>query len=108
MNDFPQLLRCDSKTGNHWLKIKLVGVKSNRSAIGTRVICVTEGNHRQLDEVRSGGSYLSQNDMRLHFGLGKSNAAALEIYWPSGLVERIAVVSGDRIVRIVEGKGIQQ
>ena len=108
VNDFPQLLRCDSKTGNHWLKIKLVGVKSNRSAIGTRVICVTEGNHRQLDEVRSGGSYLSQNDMRLHFGLGKSNAAALEIYWPSGLVERIAVVSGDRIVRIVEGKGIQQ
>src|SRR5207302_9129249 len=62
VNDVPQLLRCDSNTGNNWLKVKAVGVASNRSAIGARILCTPEGGRTMLDEVRSGGSYLSQSD----------------------------------------------
>ena len=104
MNDVPQLLRCDSKTGNNWLKVKAVGVKSNRSGIGARVICRPEGGSTALlDEVRSGGSYLSQNDLRVHFGLGKAARADLEIRWPSGQVDRIAGVQANQVIRVVEG-----
>jgi hypothetical protein len=87
-NDVPQLLRCDETSGNNWIKLKLIGAKSNRSAIGTRVYCTT-GQHRQMDEVRSGGSYISQSDFRIHFGLGKSETADLEIRWPSGIVQKL-------------------
>jgi hypothetical protein len=58
--------------------------------------------------VRSGGSYFSQSDLRLHFGLGASDKAGLEIHWPSGLVEKIESVTANRIVRVVEGKGVEQ
>jgi len=102
INDVPQLLRCDSSTKNHWLKVKLVGTKSNRSAIGARVYCATK-DHRQMDEVRSGGSYISQSDLRLHFGLGDATSADLEIRWPSGLIEMRKAVAADQILRIVEG-----
>jgi hypothetical protein len=104
-NDVPQLLRCDSKLSNHWIKIKLVGVKSNRSAIGARVYCRTEG-RSQMQEVRSGGSYISQSDLRLHFGLGTARQCALEVRWPTGQVEKYKDVAADKIIRIVEGKGI--
>jgi hypothetical protein len=88
VNDVPQLLRCDDSSGNHWLKVKCVGTKSNRSAIGARVTCVTPDGLKRVDEVRSGGSYLSQGDLRLHFGLGRHEQADIEVRWPTGVVER--------------------
>ena len=90
INDVPQLLRCDQADKTNWIKVRTVGTKSNRSGIGARIYCTTDGSHRQMDEVRSGGSYISQNDMRVHFGLGKATKADLDIRWPSGLVEKIA------------------
>jgi hypothetical protein len=103
VNAYPQLLRCDSSLNNHWLKVKCVGTKSNRTAIGTRVYCTTSDGRRRMDEVRSGGSYFSQSDLRLHFGLGQSEKTSLEIHWPSGLVEKIEGVSANQILRVVEG-----
>jgi enediyne biosynthesis protein E4 len=105
VNDVPQLLRCDSSTGNSWIKIKCVGVKSNRSAIGARVYCVT-GKRRQMDEVRSGGSYISQNDLRVHFGLAKAETADVEVHWPSGVVDQLPGLAANKIYRVVEGKGV--
>ena len=103
VNDVPQLLRCDAtRPSNNWLKIKLKGTKSNRSAIGARVYCVA-GGRRQMDEVRSGGSYVSQSDLRVHFGLGAAKSADLEIHWPSGLVERRTAVPVNQILTITEG-----
>ena len=105
VNDYPQLLRCDSNLQNNWLRVKTVGVKSNRSGIGARVYCTPEGEHRQMDEVRSGGSYISQSDLRLHFGLNRASRADLEIHWPSGTVDRLAKVKANQTVHVVEGKG---
>jgi hypothetical protein len=104
VNDVPQLLRCDSTLKNSWLLVKTVGTKSNRSGIGARVICSTAG-HRQTDEVRSGGSYISQNDLRVHFGLGSAEKADLEVRWPSGVVDKIAGVAANQVVTITEGQG---
>jgi len=81
-----------------------VGTKSNRSGIGARVFCTPEGGHRQMDEVRSGGSYISQNDLRVHFGVGKAEMADLEVHWPSGLVDKIPATVVNRVVTVVEGK----
>jgi hypothetical protein len=103
VNELPQLLRCDNRLKNNWLKVKVVGVKSNRSGIGARVICTTGGDHRQMDEVRSGGSYISQNDLRIHFGLGKAESADLEIRWPSGLLDKLSGVRANQIVTVKEG-----
>ncbi len=100
VNEAPQLLRCDSTTGHHWLKLKLVGTRSNRSGIGARVIC-----NGQIDEVRSGGSYLSQSDLRVHFGLGSASSAKIEVRWPSGEVDRLSVTVVDRVITIHEGRG---
>lgn len=108
INDFPQLLRCDSAAGNHWIKIKTVGVKSNRTGIGARVVCVTSVDgkpHRQMDEVRSGGSYISQGDLRVHFGLGSAQSAGIEVHWPSGVVDRLSLTTVDRVVAVIEGQG---
>ncbi|HXJ41937.1 MAG TPA: CRTAC1 family protein [Bryobacteraceae bacterium] len=108
INDVPQLLRCDSRTGNHWVKVKTVGVKSNRNGIGARIYCTTQMDgkaHRQMDEVRSGGSYLSQSDLRVHFGLGAATAADLVVQWPSGTVDTLRDVQVDRIITVVEGAG---
>ncbi|MFN0100900.1 MAG: CRTAC1 family protein [Bryobacteraceae bacterium] len=102
INDVPQLLRCDSVSKNNWLKVKTVGVKSNRTGIGARIYCTT-GSHRQMDEVRSGGSYLSQSDLRVHFGLGAAEAADLEIRWPSGIVDKHAGVKVNQVLIAVEG-----
>jgi hypothetical protein len=106
VNDVPQLLRCDTTLRNTWIKIKCVGTKSNRSAIGARVYCVT-GKRKQMDEVRSGGSYISQNDLRVHFGLAKAETADLEIRWPSGQVEKLPGLRANRIYTVVEGKGVK-
>jgi hypothetical protein len=104
VNDLPQLLRCDQSPRNNWLKVKTVGVKSNRSGIGARVFCSTAGGRPQMDEVRSGGSYISQNDLRVHFGLGKATSAEIEVRWPSGIIDRFRA-SANRVVTVTEGKG---
>jgi len=112
VNGLPQLLRCDSRAGNNWIKVKLIGVKSNRSGIGARVACTTtvageSKPHRQIDEVRSGGSYFSQSDMRVHFGLSKvEKVDVLEIRWPSGQVDTIKDVAANQLVYVKEGQGI--
>jgi enediyne biosynthesis protein E4 len=112
VNDFPQLLRCDSQAGNNWIKVKTIGTKSNRSGIGARIRCVTEfpgesKPHSQIDEVRSGGSYFSQNDLRVHFGLGKAaKVDLLEIRWPSGQVDKAKDVKTNQLVFVREGQGI--
>jgi hypothetical protein len=105
VNEVPQLLRCDSTSKNNWIKVKLIGTKSNRSAIGARVYCRHE-DRTQMQEVRSGGSYISQSDLRVHFGLATSAACSLEIRWPCGGVEKFQNVRPNRILTIVEGKGI--
>lgn len=112
VNDYPQLLRCDSQLGNNWLKIKTIGTKSNRSGIGARLHCVTHPPgetkpHQQIDEVRSGGSYISQNDLRVHFGIGKAEKVdLLEIRWPSGVVDTLKDVMPNQLIVVKEGAGI--
>jgi hypothetical protein len=114
VNDYPQLLRCDSKLENNWIKVKTVGTKSNRSGIGARLKCVTrpldeKTPHQQIDEVRSGGSYISQNDLRVHFGLGKAEKVdLLEIRWPSGRLETVKDVKANQVIIVKEGAGIIQ
>jgi hypothetical protein len=90
---------------NHWLKVRLIGVKSNRSAIGATVIA-TYGGRKQAQAVLAQSSYLSVNDRRLHFGLGAAKLADLEVHWPNGLRESIGTVAADRLVTIREGQGI--
>jgi hypothetical protein len=108
VNGPPELLRADSLNQNNWVKIKLAGVKSNRDGIGARIKCVTESG-TQIDEVRSGGSYYSQNDLRVHFGLGKSKRVdTLEISWPGGKVETFKNVAANQLVVVKEGQGIVQ
>jgi hypothetical protein len=102
VNDTPQLLRCDAPSGNRWLKVKCVGTKSNRSAIGARVTCATPDGARQVQEVRSGGGYLSQCDLRLHFGLGPNERADVEVRWPSGITQSLKQAAANQVVRIVE------
>ncbi len=104
-NEPPSLLRNDVTSVNHWLKVKLQGVKSNRSSIGARVT-VRYGDKIQAQEVLSQSSYLSANDSRLHFGLGPASVADVEIRWPLGHVERIERVAADQLIRVKEGSGI--
>jgi hypothetical protein len=102
----PTLLRNDGGNRSNSILIKCVGTRSNRSAIGTRVK-VTCGDHRQIDEVMSGSSYYSQNDLRLHFGLGGAAAAdAVEIAWPSGLKEALRDLPANHLFVVQEAKGI--
>jgi enediyne biosynthesis protein E4 len=106
MNDSPDLLRHSRKNLHHSVLIKTVGVRSNRDGIGARVTVVA-GNLTQYDEVRSGGSYLSSGDLRLHFGLGRAqNIDRLEVRWPSGQVDTVANATADRILTIKEGQGL--
>jgi enediyne biosynthesis protein E4 len=108
VNGPPELLRADSLNQNNWIKIKLIGVKSNRDGIGARIKCVTEGGS-QIDEVRSGGSYYSQNDLRIHFGLGKNQRVEnLEISWPGGKVDTFRNLTANQLVVVKEGQGILQ
>jgi hypothetical protein len=102
-NSKPSLIKVTRQNRNHWINIKLVGTKSNRSAIGARLKCVA-GSLSQIDEVQSGGSYLSQNDLRIHFGIEeKTTIDLLEIRWPSGAVDRLHNIASDQFIRIEEG-----
>jgi len=105
-NDPPTLLHNVGATTNHWVTIRTVGTKSNRDGIGAR-INVVAGGHRHIDEVRSGGSYISQNDLRVHVGLGHAaKIDVLEIRWPSGVVDKIEDLPADKFYTVEETKGI--
>ena len=102
----PSLLRHDGDRQNGALIVKLIGTRSNRSSVGARVR-VTAGGRDRIDEVMSGSSYYSQNDLRLHFGLGSANKAdRVELSWPSGLKESFDNIAPNQIVRIQEGLGM--
>ncbi len=102
----PTLLHNDGVRGAHWITLELQGVQSNRLALGARVT-LSAGGVTQTDEVRSGGSYLSQSDLRLHFGLGSAKSIdSLEVRWPTGHVERVTGLKVDTIVSLEEGKGV--
>jgi hypothetical protein len=108
MDSPPTLLRNVVKNANHWLTLKLIGgPKSPHDAIGAKVF-LTTGGIRQRADVFSGGSYGSSSDQRVHFGLGTlSKVDKLEIHWPCGAVEEISIPGVDRVITIIEGKGIQ-
>jgi hypothetical protein len=112
INGRPQLLRCDSRLSNNWIKVRTIGTKSNRSGIGARIKCVTHPApdrkpHEQIDEVRSGGSYISQNDLRVHFGLGQAEKVdLLEIRWPSGQIDTLKDITPNQLIFVKEGAGI--
>jgi hypothetical protein len=105
MNEPPSLLRNDVSGDHHWLKVQLIGVESNRSAIGARVTC-RYGGRIQTQEVLSQSSFYSASDKRLHFGLGREDRVSLEVRWPRGRLERFEDVGADRLVVIREGAGI--
>ena len=102
----PSVLRNDGGNRNNWIMIKCVGTRSNRSAIGTRVK-VTSGGHSQIDEVMSASGYYSQNDLRLHFGLGRATQAdVVDLSWPSGLKESFRNLPANHLFVLQETKGI--
>ncbi len=104
-NGPPSLLVNRVTYGNHWIEIKTVGTRSNRSGIGARLALKT-ASRTQIDEVRSGSSYISNSDMRVHFGLGATpKIEYLEVRWPSGLVERFRNPPVDSVVTVKEGSG---
>jgi hypothetical protein len=107
LNDVPSLLRNDGGNKQNWIKLKLIGSKCNRTAIGARVRVIT-GKHIQMDEVHSGTSVMSQSDLRLHFGLGKLDTVDLiEVKWPTTQsIERFTQVKANQILTIREGSGI--
>lgn len=108
LNEPPSLLRNDLKTNSgtaNWLKVRLIGTKSNRSAIGSRVT-LKYGARLQAQEVLAQSSFYSSDDRRLHFGLGSVRSADLTIRWTNGLVEQVSSVEANRMITIREGSGI--
>jgi hypothetical protein len=105
LNEPPSLLRNDVSGGNHWLKVLLNGVESNRSAIGAQVL-VTYGDKKQVQSVTAQASYVSANDRRLHFGLGKATSATVDVRWPNGRQEAVGKVGVDQLLVIREGAGV--
>jgi hypothetical protein len=105
MNEKPSLYYNTAPVEN-WIALNLVGVKSNRAALGASVTLEQGGDKRQ-QEVRSGDGYISQSDLRLHFGLGQSSKAEkIVIRWPSGLVETLSNLAANRYYIVREGQGI--
>ena len=101
-NEVPSLLKLTRKPPGNWVILKLEGVRSNRDAIGARV-SVTAGGRTQMDEVRSGGSFMSQSDLRLHFGLGQARKIErVEIEWPSGARQVEQNLSVNRVIPLRE------
>lgn len=102
----PSILRNEGGDGNRWITLELAAVKGSPLAIGTRVT-LNAGGVVQTEEIRSGGSYLSQNDLRVHFGLGKAGKAdSITIRWPSGKIETIKEVGADKFYAVLEGSGV--
>ncbi len=105
LNEPPSLLRNDISGNNSWLKVKLIGTKSNRSAIGGRVVVKATGS-TQTQEVQSQSSFLSCNDFRLHFGLGQAKSAEVKIRWPSGEWQTLPNVAVNQFLTVKEGAAI--
>ncbi len=105
MNEPPSLLRNDLKGHHHWLKVKLIGTKSNRSGIGARVL-VRYGNRTHVQEVLSQSSFFSCSDSRLHFGLGEATSSDVTVRWPTGTTEKCPAVKCDQLITIREGHGV--
>ena len=107
VSDYPLLLVNLARNDNHWLGIRLLGVVSNRDGIGARVVVHGAGSGRAwVDEVRSGSSYSSNNDMRLHFGLGHAtNVGSIDVRWPNGKDEVFPGVAADQMISLKEGSG---
>ena len=106
VNSTPELIRNDQKSGNNWLKIKLIGVKSNRDGIGARVKITTDDG-TQMDEARTSNSYYSSNDSRLNFGLGANKIVKkVEIKWTSGQVDTLNDVAVNQFIIVKEGVGL--
>jgi hypothetical protein len=102
----PMILRPEGGPQNHWISFQLEGVKSNRLALNARVRA-TAGDLVQLGEVISGGSYLSQSDLRIHFGLGDHQRVdKADVLWPDGKVETLTNLVADRLYFVREGAGI--
>jgi hypothetical protein len=107
MNAPPSLLVNQARSSNHWVEFRTIGTKSNRDGIGAR-ITVKAGSRNFVDEVRSGSSYISNNDMRVHFGLGAATKIEwVQVRWPSGLVERFEGLPVDAIHTLKEGSGTE-
>jgi hypothetical protein len=106
MGEAPSLLRNDLPAGSgHWVRLRLEGTKSNRSAIGA-IVTLEAGGQRQTAPVLSQSSYISQSDLRLHFGLGAATKIErLKVNWPTGEVEEFAGMEVDATLRLVEGSG---
>jgi enediyne biosynthesis protein E4 len=101
----PLVLRNRGTSGNHWVSFELAGTKSNRLALGAR-IKITAGGVTQTEQIRSGGSYLSQNDLRVHFGLGSvSKIDSVEVHWPSGAKDTLTNLRADQFYSVLEGRG---
>jgi hypothetical protein len=104
--DYPELLRNDGGNANHWLEVLLIGTRSNRDGLGSSLKLTSEG-VAHVEQSKGGMSYMSANDPRIHFGLGKrAKIESLEITWPSGQVDRLTNVPIDRIIAVKEGTGI--
>jgi len=102
----PMLLRNHGVPGRHWISFELAGTKSNRLALNAKLKVVVVG-VTQTDEIHSGGSYLSQNDLRVHFGLGAATKVdSVEIRWPSGKVDNLTNLAADQFYSVLEGQGI--
>lgn len=102
----PMVLRNKGIPGRHWVSFELAGTRSNRLALNARIKIVAAG-VTQTDEIHSGGSYLSQNDLRVHFGLGPAmKIDTVEIHWPSGSVEKLTNLAADQFYSVLEGQGI--
>lgn len=104
-NEPPSLLRNELKSDNRWLKLRLIGKESNRSAIGARVL-LRYGDRLQAQAVMSQSSFYSSNDPRLHFGLGQQSVATATVFWPSGRIEEIRGLEAGRLYTIREGEGV--
>jgi len=102
----PMILRNHGVPGQHWVSFELAGTKSNRLALNARIKIVA-GGMTQTQEIHSGGSYLSQNDLRVHFGLGRAEKiASVEIRWPSGKAENLGELAVDHFYSVLEGEGV--
>ena len=100
------ILRNHGVPGTHWVSFELAGTKSNRLALNARIKIVA-GGVTQTEEIHSGGSYLSQNDLRVHFGLGAAQKIdSVEIRWPSGQIDTLPGMAVDKFYAVLEGQGI--
>ena len=105
IDGLPELLRNDGGNRKHFLSLRLIGTRSNRDGVGARVQIKT-GTTVQMREVRSGGSFMSHNDLRLHFGLGKAPAADVAIRWPSGQTEELENLKANHFYTVRESQGV--